>query len=222
MGGGTSGQALKSPGRSTRGPLLPVAARCLTVTTVAVCVLVIAIQGVWIRYGMETSWLDAAVDGKIAAGLGGHPLLLAMMVWPGDQPAIAGITAVLILVCLLWRRYQGAALLAISIPAAAMITERLLKPLVGGTSWGYPFPSGHVTGIVALATALTVLIARVTRPLRLALAFTAFLIAGSVALGVIGAQMHHLSDAIGGAAVGVGTVLATALILDLLFNTRRR
>jgi membrane-associated phospholipid phosphatase len=190
-------------------------------TIVAICALVLAAQAIWIRHGMETSWVDAAVDAKIAAALGGHPLLLAILIWPGDQLAIAGITAVLILVCLLWRRYPGAALLAISIPAAAVITERLLKPLIGGTSWGYPFPSGHVTGIAALATALTVLTAGAPRPLRLALAFTAFLIAGLVALGVIGAQMHHFSDTLGGAAVGIGTVLLTALILDLLFGTRK-
>ena len=184
--------------------------------------LVLTVQGVWIRHGMETSWVDAAVDAKVAAGLGGHPRLLAVLVWPGGLPAIAGMTVVVILVCLMWHRYRDAALLAISIPAAAVITERLLKPLIGGTSWGYPFPSGHVTGVVALATALTVLIARAPRPLRLVLALTAFLIAGSVALGVIGAQMHHFSDTIGGAAVGIGTVLAVALILDLLFSTRHR
>jgi membrane-associated phospholipid phosphatase len=74
--------------------------------------------------------------------------------------------------------------------------------------------------VAALATALTVLLARtptgVLRPLRLALAFTAFLIAAAVALGVIGANMHHFSDTVGGAAVGAGTVLLIALVLDLL------
>jgi len=39
---------------------------------------------------------------------------------------------------------------------------------------------------------------------------------------VIGAQMHHFSDTIGGAAVGLGTVLATALLLDLLISMRHR
>jgi membrane-associated phospholipid phosphatase len=79
-----------------------------------------------------------------------------------------------------------------------------------------------VTNVVALATALTVLLASAPRRLRLALAFAAFLLAGAVAVGVIGAQMHHFSDTIGGAAVGIGMVLLTALILDLLFSARRR
>ena len=222
MGGSASGQALKSPSRSTRRPLLPTAARRLAVIILVICVLVIAIQAVWIRHGMETSWMDAAVGTKVAAGLGGHPHLLAVLVWAGEPVPFTALTATLTLGCVLWRRYEGGALVAISAPLAVAITELVLKPLVGGTSWGYPFPSGHVTSVVALATSLTVLLARTPRRLRLVLACTAFLAAGAVALGVIGAQMHHFSDTVGGAAVGIGTVLLTALILDLLITTRRR
>jgi len=222
MGGSTSGQALQSPGRSARGPLLPAAARRPAVTIVAVCVLVIAIQGVWIRHGMETSWVDAVVNAKVVGGLGGHPSLLAVLVWPGEPVPFTALAAALALACVLRRWYAGAALVVISVPLAAAVTELVLKPLIGGTSWGNPFPSGHVTNVVALATALTVLLARAPRRLRFVLAFAAFLLAGAVAIGVIGAQMHHFSDTIGGAAVGVGTVLLTALILDLLLSTRRR
>jgi membrane-associated phospholipid phosphatase len=222
MGGSTSGQALKSPSRSASRPLLPIAARRLAVITVAVCVLVIAIQAVWIRHGMETSWMDTAIDGKIEAALGGHPRLLAVLVWPGEPVPFTAMTAALALVCVLQRQYEGAALVAISVPLATAVTELVLKPLIGGTSWGNPFPSGHVTSVFALATALTVLLARVPRLLRLVLAGTAFLVAGATAIGVVGAHMHHFSDTIGGAAVGIGTVLLTALILDLLFSARRR
>ena len=222
MGGSTSGQALKSPSRSTRRPLLPITARRLAVITVAICVLVIMVQGVWIRHGMETGWVDATVDAKIAAGLGGHPRLLATLIWPGERVPFTAMTAVMALVCILRRRYEGAALVVISVPLSLAVTELVLKPLIGATSWGDPFPSGHVTNVVALATALTVLLASAPRRLRLALAFAAFLLAGAVAVGVIGAQMHHFSDTIGGAAVGIGMVLLTALILDLLFSARRR
>jgi membrane-associated phospholipid phosphatase len=194
----------------------------LTVTTVAVCVLVIAIQGVWIRHGMETSWVDATVDTKVVAGLGGHPLLLAVLVWPGEPMPFTAMTAALALACVLMRWYEGAALVAISVPLATGVTELVLKPLIGRTSWGNPFPSGHVTNVAALATALTVLLARAPRRLRLVLAFTAFLVASATPVGVIGAQMHHFSDTIGGAAVGIGTVLLTALVLDMLLSTRHR
>ena len=33
---------------------------------------------------------------------------------------------------------------------------------------------------------------------------------------MIGANMHHFTDTVGGAAVGTGTVLLTALTIDLL------
>jgi membrane-associated phospholipid phosphatase len=222
MGGRTSGQALKTSGQPAGGPLLPPAARPLAVIIVAISVLVLAVQGVWIRHGMETSWVDVTVNAKVVAALGGHPLLLALLVWPGEPVPFTAIAAALALAFLLRRWYLGAALVAISVPLATAVTELLLKPLIGGTSWGNPFPSGHVTSVFALATALTLLLAREPRRLRLVLAFAAFLLAGAVAIGVIGARMHHFSDTIGGAAVGIGTVMLTALVLDLLFSTRHR
>src|SRR5215831_9428238 len=222
MRGRTSGRALSSPGQSARGALLPTAARPLAMAIVVVCVLVMIGQGLWLKHGMETSWMDTAIDAKVVASLGGHPLVLSILVWPGEPVPFTALAAALVLACILRRRYGWAALVAISAAVAAAVTELVLKPLIGGTSWGNPFPSGHVTSVVALATALAVLLARAPRRLRFVLAFTAFLVAGAVALGVIGAQMHHLSDIIGGAAVGIGTVLATALVLDLLFSARPR
>jgi len=215
-----SGQALKGRGQSAARPLLPTATRPLAVAVVVLCVLVIVVQGVWIRHGMETGWVDTVVDAKVRAGLGGHHLLLAMLVWPGEPVPTTTLTAVLVLACLYWRRFGEAALVAISVPLAVAVTDLVLKPLIGRTSWGDPFPSGHITGVVALATALTLLLAArpvgMPRPLRLVLALTGFLAAAAVAFGVIGANMHHFTDTIGGAAVGAGTVLLTALLVDRL------
>jgi undecaprenyl-diphosphatase len=207
------------------GPLLPTGARLLAAAIVVVCVLVTAVQGVWLRHGMETGRMDTAVDAKVKAGLGGHPQLLAVLVWPGEAVTVTAIAAALVVACILRRRYGQAAFVAISVALATATTELVLKPLIGRTSWGDPFPSGHVTSVVALATALTVLLAgrpaQMHRQLRFVLAFTAFLTVAAVAVGVIGANMHHFSDVIGGAAVGIGTVLLTALILDLLSSRPR-
>jgi membrane-associated phospholipid phosphatase len=207
---------LKGTGRPGARPLLPDTAWPLAMTIVVVSALVIAVQGVWLRHGMETGWLDTTVDAKVKASLGAHPRLLAVLIWPGAPVPVTAMTAALALVCLLRRRYAEAALAAISVPLATAITELVLKPLIGRTPWGDPFPSGHVTSVVALATVLVVLLARMPRLLRLVLAFTAFLIAAAVALGVIGARLHYFTDTVGGAAVGIATVLLTALILDLL------
>jgi membrane-associated phospholipid phosphatase len=220
MGGQISGQALKGPGGSAARPLLPGTGPVVAVATVVVCILVTAVQAVWIRHGMETSWLDTAIDTKVQASLAGHPLPLAVLVWPGEPMPAAAMAAALALACFWRRHYRGAALVALSVPLAAALTELVLKPLIGRTPWGDPFPSGHVTTVAALATALTVLLAstpaRVPALMRAAVAFTAFLVAAAVAVGVIGANMHHFTDTVGGAAVGTGTVLVTALVLDWL------
>ena len=190
----------------------------MAVTIAVVCSLVIAAQSVWIRHGMETGWLDTAVDAHLQAGLSGHPLLLDVLIWPGEPLPMAAMTGAVVLACALRRRYRQAVLVAVCVPLAAALTELVLKPLIGWTSWGNPFPSGHITNVAALVTVLTLLLARTaTRmaPLAwVALGFTALLITVGVAAGVIGANMHHFSDTVGGAAVGTGTVLVTALILD--------
>jgi membrane-associated phospholipid phosphatase len=188
------------------------------------CGLVIAAQGVWIRHGMETGWLDTTVSAHLQASLGPHQLLLDVLVWPGEPVPAVAITAALGLACALRRRYRQAVLVAVSVPLAEALTELVLKPLIGGTSWGNPYPSGHVTYVAALVTVLIVLLAR-TRPrarplLCTVLGLTALLITAANAAGVIGAGMHHFSDTVGGAAGGIGTVLVTALILDRLSRTR--
>lgn len=211
---------MKGPGRPTARPLLPGTGPLLAVAIVVVCVLVTAVQAVWLRHGMETGWLDTAIDAKVQASLAGHPLPLAVLVWPGEPVPAVAMAAALALACVLRRHYGGAALVVISVPLAAALTELALKPLIGRTSWGNIFPSGHVTTVAALATALTVLLASTsarTPPfLRAAVAFMAFLMTAAVAVGVIGAKMHHFTDTVGGAAVGAGTVLVTALVLDRL------
>jgi len=94
---------------------------------------------------METGWVDAAVDAKVVAkvvaSLGGHPVLLAALVWPGEPVPVAAMAAVLVLPCILRRRYGEAALVAISVPLATALTEFMLNPLIGRTSWGNPSPA---------------------------------------------------------------------------------
>jgi membrane-associated phospholipid phosphatase len=224
MGERTLGHAWKGT-RQPAATLLPSAAgRTVALAIAVACGLVIAAQGVWIRHGMETGWLDTTVDAHLKASLGIHHLLLDVLVWPGEPVPAAAITVALVLACAWRRRYRQAVLVAVSVPLADALTELVLKPLIGGTSWGNPFPSGHVTNVAAIVTLAIVLLAGTgtrARPLVLAaLGFTALLITAADAAGVIGAGMHHFSDTVGGAAVGIGTVLGAALILDRLSRTR--
>jgi PAP2 superfamily protein len=207
-------------------PLLSDAIRLPAATMVAVCALMTALLGAWLGHGAHADRVDTAVDAWVKAILPGDATQLERLAWPGGLHAIIGMTAVLVLACVLWRRYRAAALLAISIPAAAVITERLLKPLVGRTALGFlSFPSGHATGTFALATAITVLLAGapgVPRAVRLGAAATAFTVAAAATAAMIALGFHYFTDAVAGAAVGTGTVLATALLLDLLMLAWRR
>jgi undecaprenyl-diphosphatase len=206
--------------------LLSDAARRPAEAIVAACALTTALLGALLGHGAHTDRPDEWIDARVHTSLAGHPNVLDLLARLGDLPAIAGITAVLTLVCLLWRRYRAAALLAISIPAAAVITERLLKPLVGRTALGFlSFPSGHATGTFALATAITVLLAGapgVPRAMRLAAVVIAFGLASAVAAAMIALGFHYFTDAVAGVTVGTGTVLATALVLDLVMLRWRR
>jgi undecaprenyl-diphosphatase len=212
--------------RRTQAPLLSDAARLPAAAIVAACALTTALLGTWLGHATHTDRLDTVIDTRVHATLMGHPKLLAVLDRLGDMSAIAGMATVLILACLLWRRYRGAALFAISIPAAAVITEQLLKPLVGRTLLGFlSFPSGHATGTFALATAITVLLSGapgIPRAVRLATEAIAFAVAAAVAAAMIALGFHYFTDAVAGAAVGTGTVLASALVLDLLMLTWRR
>jgi len=209
-----------SDGRPAARPLLSDAARRPAAAIVAACVVTTALLGAWLGHGAHTDRVDTVIDARVKAILPGSAKLLERLAWPGGLHAIIGMTAVLVLICLLRRRYRGAALAAISIPAAAVITEGLLKPLVGRTALGFlSFPSGHATGTFALATAITVLLAgapRVPRAVRLAAAVIAFAVASVVAAAMIALGFHYFTDAVAGAAVGIGTVLATALVIDLV------
>ena len=206
-------------GEPAGGPLLSPATRPVAAAIVAACAGTTALLGALLGHGAHTGPMDTSVDSSVRAGLAGHPKLLELLARPGDLPAIAGITAILVLACLLRRRYRGAGLLALSVPAAAVITERLLKPLVGRTALGFlSFPSGHATGTFALATAVTVLLAgapALPRAVRLAAVVIAFAIASVAAAAMIALGFHYFTDAVAGAAVGTGTVLAAALVIDL-------
>jgi undecaprenyl-diphosphatase len=207
-------------GEPANGPLLSAAARPLAVVIMTTCAGTTALLGALLGHGAHIDPVDTAVDSRVRATFAGHLKQLELLARLGDLPAITSITAILVLVCVLRRRYREAALVAISIPAAAVITERLLKPLVGRTALGFlSFPSGHATGTFALATAITVLLAGapgIPRAVRLAVVVTAFAVASAVAAAMIALGFHYFTDAVAGAAVGTGTVLATALVLDLV------
>jgi membrane-associated phospholipid phosphatase len=220
-------RALEHLPRPVPRPLLPAAVRPLTAALLAACVAVTVLLGAWFRHHTRAGWLDTAVDVRVQASLGGHLATLNLLAGFGDPVPVTAMTAALLLVCLATRRWRGAVLVTVAVPAAAALTQLLLKPLIGRTLQGdLSFPSGTATGVFALAAAFAVLLAGPVRPrmpaaLRLLLALAAFLAAGAVAVALVGLGIHYFTDTVGGAAVGTAVVLATALILDRLGPSRQ-
>ncbi len=210
----------RTPG--VRGPLLASAVRVPAVALLAVCVAVTALLGVWVMQQTRADWLDSAIDGRMVAALGGQRAVLGRIGEVAAPLQTTAVTVALALACLVTRRWRGALLVAVAIPAAGAVTEYLLKPLFDRTARGHlEFPSGHATGAFAMAAVCVVLLLgplrpRLTRALRVLLAVAAVLIAAGVAVAVVALRFHYFTDTVAGAAVGTGTVLATALLLDRL------
>jgi membrane-associated phospholipid phosphatase len=211
---------LEHPQRAVPRPLVPAAIRSLAAVILAGCATVTVLLGALVARQTRAGSLDAWVDARIRTGLGGQRSVMNDLSGLGDLMPVAVLTAVLVLACLLTRRLRGAVLVAVAEPAAASITEYVLKPMVGRTLMGdLSFPSGNETRVFALATAFAVLLAdppraRVPAAARLVLVLAALLAAAAVGIALVGLGHHYFTDAVGGAAVGVAVVLATAFILD--------
>jgi membrane-associated phospholipid phosphatase len=130
------------------------------------------------------------------------------------------VTMVLVLACAAARRWRGSVLAAVAVPAAAALTELVLKPFIHRTLHGaLSFPSGHATSMFALAIVSAVLLAdppgrRVSAAARLLLALGALLTAAAVSAAMVAMGFHYFTDTVGGAALGTAMALLSAFIID--------
>lgn len=213
-------QILAALRRAAPHPLLPAAVRPVAAALLAGCVAVTAILGAWLTHQTRGEWLDDAVDSRFMASLGSHWTVLDHLERLGGPIPVTSMTAALLLACVLTRRWRGAALLTIAVPAAAALTEFALKPLIDRTLAGeLSFPSGHSTGVFAVAASVAVLLIdpprwRIPAALRMFLALGAWAVATAVAVALVSLHIHYFTDTVGGAAVGTAVVLTTAFILD--------
>jgi membrane-associated phospholipid phosphatase len=206
--------------------LLPGSLRGAGIALLTACVAVATALAALLAGGGSAVRLDAALDPRIQAGLGRFPSLLHWLPRLGGLKEVALMTLALALACVVTRRWAGAVLAVVAVPGAVGLTEYVLKPYVGGPL-DQGFPSGHATSSFALAAIGTVLLAtppfrRLPGTLRFLLVLVALLLAAAVAAAMIAIGAHTVTDAVAGAAVGTGVVMACALILDLVSTRRRR
>jgi membrane-associated phospholipid phosphatase len=125
------------------------------------------------------------------------------------------------------RRSPTELIACLAVPAAVVIVEAVLKPLVGRT-WELPdsaptYPSGTAAGVAAWTTLTWLMAVPQVRSagLRLGLAIALGAVTLLTAIAVVGAHRHFALDAIGGIAVGVGTVLGTCAVIDVITGAHR-
>lgn len=208
--------------------LLPARLRRQAAILLAACVAVTAALGVAFAGHRRPDGLDSAVDRRIMNLVHYAPALVNRVAEIGDKGPATVLTVILVLACLAARRWSGAVLAAVAEPAASALTEYVLKPLAGRIDQGaLSFPSGHATGMFALAGVCVVLLAdpprrRLPAAARASLAVLVLLLASAVAIAMVALGWHYLTDAVAGAAVGIGVVLACTLTLDLMASRARR
>lgn len=200
--------------------LLPRRLRLAVAALLASCAAVPAVLAALLVGRGEPGWLDSVADPRIRAGMGWFPALLNWLPDLGTLRPVTLMTLALVFGCLAVRRWSGAILAAVAVPAAIGLTEYVLKPYVGGPL-DAGFPSGHATTMFALAAVCAVLLANPPRrrppwTVRLLLVFMALLLAAAVAAAMVAIGAHTFTDIVAGTAVGCGVVLAGALILDLV------
>ena len=201
-------------------PLLPAAARPLARVLTACCAVIVAGLAVLFARHSGLDWLDRSVDPRIQGIYRAHEHLLSWLALPGEPNPVAALIVVIAVTCLVTGRANGAVLAVVAVPVASVVAEHVLKPLVGRTAHGFlSYPSGHGTVMFALAAVLAVLMlnppGRVLTPaLRLIVPAAAVALACVISVIVIGVGVHYFTDTIAGAALGAGTVAATALVLD--------
>jgi membrane-associated phospholipid phosphatase len=199
----------------------------------AVCAGCVVTLGLLFAGQTRPDWFDNAVDSPLVTFSGGtfsggRGTLLLWLAEPGGLiPAIA-VSAAIAIGCLIARRPNGAVLAVAAVPAATGLDDALLKHLFHRTYLGQlSFPSGHTTSATALTATLAVLLLVPPQPAgthkaRVALIAAACVITAIVAAAVIGLRFHYFTDTMAGAAVGVGTVCALALLIDLAPAATRR
>jgi membrane-associated phospholipid phosphatase len=142
---------------------------------------------------------------------------LRALVWFGSPLGTGIAVAVLVLLALAWRDRMGATIALAGPLAAEVLTEQVLKPLVDRTGPNgavYFFPSGHATGVAAVAmVALLLLARRAGRGWALAAAPVLAGWVAAVCVALVQLRYHYFSDVMGGVAVGVATVLTAAVLL---------
>jgi membrane-associated phospholipid phosphatase len=199
--------------------LVPGPARRVAVALTCCCGVVVTVGAVLGAGRSRPNALSKPVDSWIRDHIGAHQTALQLISDLGVLGAEL-VAVVLVLAALTVRRRNAAALALVSVPLAWILTEFVLKPLVGERIDNYlTYPSGHTQAVFCVVTVLAVALLNPTRArppgwLRVVIPAVMVAVGVAVAISMIGLDYHYFTDTVAGAALGVGVALGTALCLD--------
>jgi membrane-associated phospholipid phosphatase len=194
--------------------------------TIGVAAAGVTVLGYHYAGDVRAGRIDTAVDSRLRAHLRDHLLTLHRLVTLGDPTSVVLVCAALVGLFLLMRRPRLALLAAVGPAVAAALAEFVLKPLIGRRmDDALSFPSGHTTGVVAIAVVVAVAMLGPQHPrwpvvARWAVCVAALAGAALVATALVGAGYHYATDTLGGLCVAVGAVLSVGMLIDLLAERR--
>jgi membrane-associated phospholipid phosphatase len=183
-------------------------------------ILLVVVAGVLLRdlasglpVGPDAAWQALMSSHRWAPAVS----LARVMAWIGAGPGVWFVTAALVIVELLLRRWRAAValLLAVDLSSSLSSTIKLLsvRPRPTGALdvlSSFSFPSGHTTWAAAATASLALALPRVWTWV-LAGSWIAFMAWSRTYLGV-----HWLSDVAAGAVLGVSAALLAAGLVALL------
>jgi hypothetical protein len=191
----------------------------VVVGTIVFAVAIATGLGVDYSAGSWAERIDRAADGRLIDRLGGHVGLLRGLSDLGGVAPVLLATSALVIVMLTLGRMRGVLLAVVGPSVAIVMTDGILKPLVGRIHPGQAYPSGHATAFCAVAFVVVVLTLD-QRPRRLSRAVQVIVcgaelgLVGGVSVALVAAQYHFASDVVGGVCVALATVLTSALVID--------
>ena len=202
-------------------PLLAGRARGSAVVVILLAITVIAVLGMRYADQEAAGRLDLMLDTYIRDRFQRDNLITAALVSLGNPAPAALLAAAVASAAAVARRWAGVVLTLGGTVTAVVITELILKPLIGRLRYGHlSFPSGHTTAVCSVAIAAVLMLATARRPgsavLRLVASLMPVVVAGSVAIALVARHMHYATDTLAGCCVAAATVPALALVIDSL------
>jgi membrane-associated phospholipid phosphatase len=204
--------------------LLPAGLHAAAAAAVVLATTVVAVLA--LQYGGDDTAgrVDGRLDRVVDTLPGQH--VAAAVAQLGSPPVVIVAAVVVALICLVGGHVRGA-VLALGGPGLTGLVTTFGKPVVdrtiGGT--GYAFPSGHTGGSTSLALVVALLVAAAWSLGRRSTALFATVCAvgagGAVGTGMVVRGSHYPTDVVGGFCTAVASVLAVALVLDVLMVRRR-